>query len=755
MSYIIAVDSGGTFADCVAFDGNGTVTRAKAPSTPPNFDQGVLDSVTEVAKRIGRPLKDVLGETILFAHGTTVATNVLITRTGARTALVTTKGHEDVMLIGRTAQKVAGLTETEIINVARLSKANPLVPRPRIHGVDERVDRGGRVVVPLDLERAKPILQKLKDEGVESVAISFLWSFLNTAHEKAVKEWIEREIPGMIVSASHELAPLIREYERTATTVMNAYLTPAVARYLNMMRQKLIDAGLKGPVAVMHSSGGLSSVEEASSRGAALLVSGPAGGALGAQSLGEKLGIDKILTADVGGTSFDVGILIDGKPGYSDGPIIDKYPLALPVIDVTSIGAGGGSIGWVEPETGVLRVGPQSAGARPGPACYENGGTEPTVTDANLVLGRLNPDFFLGGRMRLYPEKARQAIKTRVADPLGMTVEDAAAAMIEIVDAQMSDIIRKVTVERGQDPEHFTIFSYGGAGGLHCDAYSSVLGCPEVVVPAVASVFSAYGIAGSDAKRVMEMSDPMRFPFDLPRIRDHFKTLESSIVTQMKEQRLPIGKVHLTRYVHLLFKGQVHTVRVPVTDFDLKAPDRGQGIVWRFVDLYELRYGKGTAYTEAGVEAVALSVEAIADLPKPKLAEARMGSANAAGAIKGRRKVYLHERKAFVQIPIYAGDKLHPGHRFKGPAIVEGEDMTVLVRTGHDLWIDRYQNLRIDMLQGKKSKAKPAAKKKAVKAVVKKSAKKSVRKTASKSVNKSVRKLAKEPAKKKARKGSR
>ncbi|MGN6463317.1 MAG: hydantoinase/oxoprolinase family protein, partial [Pseudolabrys sp.] len=388
----------------------------------------------------------------------------------------------------------------------------------------------------------------------------------------------------------------------------------------------------------------------------------------------------------------------------------------------------------------------QSAGARPGPACYENGGTEPTVTDANLVLGRLNPDFFLGGRMRLYPEKARQAIKTRVADPLGMTVEDAAAAMIEIVDAQMSDIIRKVTVERGQDPEHFTIFSYGGAGGLHCDAYSSVLGCPEVVVPAVASVFSAYGIAGSDAKRVMEMSDPMRFPFDLPRIREHFKTLESNIVTQMKEQRLPIGKVHLTRYVHLLFKGQVHTVRVPVTDFDLKAPDRGQGIVWRFVDLYELRYGKGTAYTEAGVEAVALSVEAIADLPKPKLAEARMGSANAAGAIKERRKVYLHERKAFVPIPIYAGDKLHPGHRFKGPAIVEGEDMTVLVRTGHDLWIDRYQNLRIDMLQGKRTKS-PA---KVATAKVSTAKKKVAKKAARKPVKKPVKKT-----KKKTRKGSR
>lgn len=707
MSYIIAVDSGGTFCDCVAFDGNGKVTRAKAPSTPPNFDQGVLDSVTEVARRIGRPLNDVLSETVLFAHGTTVATNVLITRTGAKTALITTKGHEDVMLIGRTAQKVAGLSETEIISVARLSKAIPLVPRPLIYGVDERVDHAGRVVVPLDLERAKPILERLKSEGVEAVAISFLWSFLNTKHEKAVKDWIEREFPGLIVSASHELVPLIREYERTATTVMNAYLTPAVARYLKLMRSRLIEAGLTGPVAVMHSSGGLSSVEEASTRGAALLVSGPAGGALGAQALGSKLGLDKILTADVGGTSFDVGILIDGKPGYSDGPIIDKYPLALPVIDVTSIGAGGGSIGWVEADTGVLRVGPQSAGARPGPACYETGGDEPTVTDANLVLGRLNPDFFLGGRMRLYPEKSRHAIKTRIADPLGISVEEAAAAIIEIVDAQMSDIIRKVTVERGQDPANFVVFAYGGAGGLHCDAYSSVLGCSEVVVPSVASVFSAFGIAGSDAKRVMEMSDPMRFPFDLSRFRTHFQTLENSIVGEMKEQRLPIGKIKLRQYVHLLFKGQVHTVRVPVTDFDLKAPDRGQGIVWRFVELYEQRYGDGTAYTQAGVEAVALSVEAVAELPKPKLAETRPGSPNASKAIKQKRRIYLHERKAFVETPIYAGDRLRPGHRLKGPALIEGEDMTVLVRSGHALWVDRFQNLRIDLRQPATKRRKP------------------------------------------------
>ena len=703
MSYIIAVDSGGTFCDCVIFDAKGNVTRAKAPSTPPDFDQGVFDSVTEVARRIGRPLEDVLRETDLFAHGTTIATNVLITRSGAKVALITTKGHEDVMLIGRTAQKVAGLSETEIINVARLRKAIPLVPRPRIHGVDERVDRAGRVVVPLDLERTKPIFQRLREQGVEAVAISFLWSFLNTQHEKAVKAMMERELPGLVISASHELVPLIREYERTATTVMNAYLTPAVARYLERMRARLVEAGLRGPVAVMQSSGGLTSVEEASSRGAALLVSGPAGGALGAAALGAELGFDKVITTDVGGTSFDVGILIDGKPGYSDGPIIDKYPLALPVIDVASIGAGGGSIAWIESETGVLRVGPQSAGARPGPACYNNGGSEPTVTDANLVLGRLNPNYFLGGRIRLYLERARGAIKERIADPLGMSVEDAAAAIIEIVDAQMSDIIRKVTVERGQDPANFVVFAYGGAGGLHCDAYSSVLGCREVVVPSIASVFSAFGIAGSDAKRVMELSDPVRFPFDLARFREHFATLKDTIVRRMKEQRLPIGKINLACFVHLLFKGQVHTVRVPVTDFDLKAPDRGQSIVWRFADLYENWFGAGTAYTQAGVEAVALSVEAIAGLPKPVMIEERPRRASAGSAIKMRRPIYLHERKGFAEIPVYASDRLHPGHRAMGPLLVEGEDMTVLVRSGHELWVDRYRNLRID-LSGRASK---------------------------------------------------
>jgi len=700
MSYVIAVDSGGTFCDCVIFDDDGQITRAKAPSTPPDFDQGVLDSVTEAAKRLDRPLPDVLGETSLFAHGTTVATNVLINHGGAKISLLTTRGHEDVMLIGRTTQKVAGLTETEIINVARLSKATPLLPRSRIHGIDERIDRAGRVVVPLSLERANGMVEDLKRERVEAIAVCFLWSFLNPAHEQAVRDWLQRELPDCLVTISSEIAPLIREYERMSTTVMNAYLTPAVARYLNQMKSRLVAAGLSGPVAVMQSSGGLTSVADASSRGASLLVSGPAGGALGAQALAARLGLDRVLTTDVGGTSFDVGVIVDGRPGYSEGPVVNKLPLALPVIDVTSIGAGGGSIAWVEEETGVLRVGPRSAGARPGPACYGTGGTEPTVTDANLVLGRLSPDYFLAGRMRLHPDKAREAIRTRLADSLGMTPEDVAAAIVEIVDAQMSDLIRKVTVAGGQDPGGFTVFAFGGAGGLHCDAYSSALGCRGIVIPSGAAVFSAVGIGGSDAKRVREISDPMRAPLDLARWRRHFDTLEATIIREMEEERLPIGEITLSRFVHLLFSGQVHTVRVPITLSDLDAGDHGETVIQRFIDLYEARFGKGTAYVHAGVEATALSVEAVADLPRQVFAEESLADPDASGALKERRQVYLHEVHAFTDIPIFAGDRLRPGYRVEGPALIEAEDTTVLVQSGHQLWVDGYGNMRIDLLGG-------------------------------------------------------
>ena len=455
MSFVVGVDSGGTFSDCVVIDEQGGVVRAKSPSTPPRFEEGVIGSVTEAAARLGQTLEELLAETTLFAHGTTVATNLLITRTGAKTALITTRGHEDAILIGRTVQKVAGLSEAEIIDVANLSKADPLVPRSSIFGVDERVDRNGDVVAPLNPARLDGLRERLREQGVEAIAVSLLWSFLNPGHERQLADWLGEGngdgAPEWFVTASSDLVPVLREYERTSTTVLNAYLTPSVNGYLERMRERLRDAGHRGAIAVMHSAGGLSSIDEARRRGVSLLSSGPAGGMLGARALARRLELDRVIATDVGGTSFDVGMVVDGEPSYADAPVFAKYPVALPVIDVTSIGAGGGSIAWIEPETGVLKVGPRSAGAVPGPVCYGAGGTEPTVTDANLVLGRLNPDYFLGGRIRLDADAARAAV-SGIAEPLGLTPQEAAAAVVDIVDSQMSDLIRRVTVERGLDP---------------------------------------------------------------------------------------------------------------------------------------------------------------------------------------------------------------------------------------------------------------------------------------------------------------
>jgi N-methylhydantoinase A len=690
VSYVIAVDSGGTFSDCVVIDDAGAVTRAKAPSTPPRFEEGVIGSVAEAAGRLGRTLEELVAETTLFAHGTTVATNLLITRTGAKTALITTSGHEDAILIGRTVQKVAGLSEAEIIDVAHLRKADPIVARSSIFGVDERVDRNGDVVAPLDPARLDALRERLRGQGIEAIAVSLLWSFLNPEHERLIEERLGN---GWFVTVSSDLVPVLREYERTSTTVLNAYLTPSVDGYLERMGERLRAAGHRGAVAVMHSAGGVSSIDEARRRGVSLLSSGPAGGMLGARALAQRLDLDRVIATDVGGTSFDVGLVVDGEPSYADAPVFAQYPVALPVIDVTSIGAGGGSIAWIEAETGVLKVGPRSAGAVPGPACYGAGGTEPTVTDANLVLGRLNPDYFLGGRIRLDADAAVEALST-VAEPLGLTPQEAAAAAIEIVDSQMADLIRRVTVERGLDPGRFTVFCYGGAGGLHAGAYAGKLGCREIVVPRTAAVFSAFGIGMSDAKRVKVASDPMREPFDLTRWRDRLDELERALVHEYEAEHLPTEGLVLRRFVDLQLSGQVHAVRVPVDAGDLDAADGGEGVIARFVELYEAKFGAGTAYRQAGVEAMTFVVEAVASLPVPSAESLPSEGLDSSHAQKGERPVHF-PGAGFEPVAVYDAERLRPGNELTGPAVVEAEDTTVLVHPGRRLWLDGQLDLRI------------------------------------------------------------
>ncbi len=690
MSYIIAVDSGGTFADCIVVDDAGRVTAAKAPSTPDDYSRGVLDSVARAAEQLGISLRELLANATLFAHGTTVATNALLVRSGAKTGLITTKGHEDALIIGRTVQKVAGLSEGEITHLARLDKADPLVPRPLIRGVTERVDYKGAVIVPLNEKEAKRAVQELVDAGCEAIAVSLLWSFLYPTHEKRIRELIQAAHPDVFVSLSHELAPVIKEYERTATTAINAYLGKVTGRYLQALGERLQANGFAHEPVIMQSSGGVVPVAQAQARAVSLLSSGPAGGVMGAVALGKALGHRDLITTDVGGTSFDVGLVVDGEPQFSLSPVFAKYHTVLPSIDIPSIGAGGGSIAWIEAGTNLLKVGPRSAGAVPGPVCYDTGGTEPTVTDANVVLNRLNPDFFLGGSKKLNAAKARAAIKEKIARPLGVSVEDAALGIVDILDAKMADLVRKVSIGRGYDPRDFVLLAFGGAGPLHVGAYARDVGVKEIIIPAHSSEFSAWGIVGSDLVNLRQVSEPMIAPFDPARLNAIYRQLEEEARQALVREGVTDGNVAFVRYMDMRYRGQIHEVRVPVPACELGQAELAT-IHQTFEDIYNRKYGQGAAYRKAGIEARTYQVRGIGRIPKPAWIRHEPDGAEAHTALKETRQVYF--KGGWRATPVYARERMRTGQRVSGPALIEAVDTTVLVPPDMTLRIDEYDNM--------------------------------------------------------------
>ena len=696
MNYIVAVDSGGTFTDCVVLDDSGRVTTSKAPSTPADYSEGILNSVALAAERLGLEAKALLQEAILFCYGTTVATNTLLTRTGSRIGFLTTVGHEDALIIGRTVQKVAGLTEGETTQVARLRKADPLVPPSLIRGIHERIDCNGTPIVPLNRERTRASVRELLDAEVEGLAVCFLWAFKNPQHEQEIREIIREEAPDLFVTLSSDLAPVIGEYERGATTVMNAYLAKRTGEYLDRLRERLSENGFCHTALVMQSSGGVASIEQARDQAVGLLTSGPAGGVIGAKFLGDLLGHENIISTDVGGTSFDVGIVMHGEPQVAERPVFDKYQILFPIIDVATIGAGGGSIARVDPMSGILQVGPQSAGADPGPACYGIGGREPTVTDANLVLGRLNPEYFVGGTRRLDPDQATRAVEP-VAKSLGLSLEEAAMGIIDIVDAHMTDLIRKVTIERGSDPRRFVLYAFGGAGPLHVGGYGSGLGVRHVVIPSFASEFSAFGIAGSDIISVQELAAPARVPLNPTWVNDIYQGLEGRAREQLARNGVRGDQMRFHGYMKLRYRGQVHEVRTPIPwkgarggALDEKAME---DIVLRFETLYEDRYGKGAGYRKAGIQAMTYQLYGYGRILRPRLEMLPLEGENADGAWKGERNVYFSETRGWRDTPIYDSELLRPGNRLGGPAVIEAPDTTIIVRPGQQVDMDEYRNL--------------------------------------------------------------
>ena len=688
----IGVDTGGTFTDLVYLNELGELKIAKKPSTPQNFSQGVLDVVSALASS-----ETILSKLDHFYHGTTVATNAMITGSGAKIGFITTMGHRDVLPIMRIIGRSAGKSETELKQYSYSSKPSPIVEKSLIKEVDERIDSKGRVVVPINPDSVHTAISELLQEKVEAIGVCLLWSFKNKTHEKFIKEMIKEMAPNIHVSVSCEIAPAMKEYERSATTAVNAHVAPLLTTYLSDLQNKLKEKGLKSPLYVMQSMGGSMHAKDADKRSVNTLASGPAGGVVAAKFLGQLLGHKNIICADVGGTSFDVGLVVDGEPIVSSTSDISQYTLLAPTIDIVSIGAGGGSIGWVD--LGRLKVGPQSAGAVPGPACYGNGGSSPTVTDADVVLGYIDPNYFLGGDFKLDKDLAEEAIKTQIAEPLSMSVVEAASGIVEIANHHMSDLIRKMTIERGYDPRDFVIYGFGGAGPVHAGAFGRELGVKEVLFPLgnVASAFSALGLAVSDLSTVTQISDLSLAPFSSQDFENNFSQIENEALENLGIKKESRAKTQITRIAELRYKGQVHQVDTPVPNGTLDANAIAE-VLNEFERRYELLYGKGAGFREAGIELVTYRVIASTGMRSITIKKEKEKNKDSGSALVGSDRIYWRELGKFQDTKIY-GSKLEPHMELSGPAIIRFESTTALVHPGQKASVDGFGNVRLKEIE--------------------------------------------------------
>ena len=698
MQYVIGVDIGGTFTDCVTTDDEGTVTLGKALSTPHDFSIGAIDAVRDAAKNLGLANeRELLAATKVFFHACTVGDNTLITRSGAKTGLITTKGFADTLLMmrGRTTD---GLTEEESYHVSALTKPDPIVPRSLIAEVRERIDYKGAVLVPLSTQEAEQIVAGLIAKGAESVGICLLWSISNDKHENLLADIIARCDPSIHVSLSSHVAPFLGEYERTATTAFNAYIGPKIAAYLEKLAAALRGQGLQREPLVMQSYGGVLGIADTCKNAVGTIESGPASGVVGSLFTAKRMGLSNILATDMGGTTFKVSVIRDGLVEKDYKPTILRYQLFLTKIWVESIGAGGGSIAWIDSDSNLLKVGPKGAGADPGPVCYGLGGDEPTVSDADLVLGYLNEDYFLGGKMRLSKEAAFNAIQEKIAKPLGMDVIEAASGIYRIINSHMSDLIRKATVERGYDPRDFTLFAYGGAAAVHAARYAAELGVKQVVVPLTASVHGAMGLISSNVVYEYGKSDHLLVPGDLDRINANFSLLVDKALADLRSTGFQQREIKITRSLDIRYRYQVHELNVPLAAGIAKiSAEEMDQVYGRFDELYEQTYGAGSGYRDAGKEIMVFRVIAIGEMEKPTIRSYPIEKNSVDKSLKGTRDVYFEEYDRFAATKIYDFSRLTPGAEISGPAVIETPVTTIVINPNDSAAIDEFRNVKISI----------------------------------------------------------
>ena len=711
----IGIDVGGTFTDLFVWTGEGEATTFKVLSTPEDPSVGVLNGLEAAARARHLTLSQLAAQTTTIVHGTTVTTNAVLTRSGAVTGLITTEGVRDALEMRR------GIREEQYNN--RFTNVVPLSARYLRMPVKGRLDHRGSQLEPLDEGGVLAAIRHLHGAGVGAVAICLMNSFANPAHEQKAAEIVRAALPNAYLSISSEVLPLVRFYNRVSTTVLNAYVGPVLGSYVSSLTDKLQATGFGGVLLIMQSNGGVALPDAVRGLPASTLLSGPAGGPVAAATLtahsqtgaetGARTGTEtgagtrsgsaqSCILVDMGGTSFDASLVRNGAAAMRNQGDIDGLRIALPMLEITTIGAGGGSIGWID-EGGLLRMGPRSAGALPGPACYGRGGERPTCTDANLVLGYLDPDFFAGGALRLDLEAARRAIAEHIAGPLDMPLDQAAAGMYRVINANMAHGVREITVKRGLDPREFPMVVAGGAGALHACMIADELQLPTILVPATASVLCAMGMLLSDLQHDFVRSYITSFhDLEMDRFRALIEQMTDAGASQLSSEGVSPDRVEHQLSLDLRYSKQYHEVTLKVALAAARSGDLSP-IAAGFHAEHNRLYGYDLAEQGTDLELIAVRVRSVGRTDRPALPTLAPGGPEPpAGAHKGRRRAYVPERDAFLDLPVLDGDALLAGNRVPGPALIERVNTTIFVSAGYTAEVDSLGTCRLSRTSNRK-----------------------------------------------------